>query len=486
TAWQRIPATHRQFIKENSIRVFILPGFDIAREATDRADLQLRMQGNTFLGAFFKVSSFLKDHNIGEEEYSEIVHNQYKKKFGRFGEAVVESNMKVMVGGFERVVEIQYGEIEDADTSSMRNPMLAPKTAAETEMPATAGCDASGCPSCAMPEGQEERAAFQTMEKFDSEFRNNLGYHQPSGAFASLAVMGSGSGATQSKYVARRETPVYIAENCTQCMECITACPDTALPNTAQDLSTILVTAIRNYVGDKEASKALLNEVAGLDERCRTKMNEIVAAKGKEPFKDILRAEVDQLTSIGVAARDEFLHIIDKLPLAYNDVTAIYRSVEKKSPGNGGIFSIFVSDLCKGCGECVQVCGDHDALRMTQETPELNADLTTAQVFSRLLPDTNQKFLGLYQDDSPEASREAALRNHLMVRRNYEALVSGDGACAGCGEKSVLRAAASVTEAYMRPMYHKKAARLREKASGLEESGVTRLEALKTLNEEEY
>ena len=80
--------------------MFILPGFDIAREATDRADLQLRMQGNTFLGAFFKVSSFLKDHNIGEEEYSEIVHNQYKKKFGRFGEAVVESNMKVMVGGF--------------------------------------------------------------------------------------------------------------------------------------------------------------------------------------------------------------------------------------------------------------------------------------------------------------------------------------------------------------------------------------------------
>ena len=368
TAWQRIPAKHRQFIKENSIRVFILPGFDIAREATDRADLQLRMQGNTFLGAFFKVSSFLKDHNIGEEEYSEIVHNQYKKKFGRFGEAVVESNMKVMVGGFERVVEIQYGEIEDADTSSMRNPMLAPKTAAETEMPATAGCEASGCPSCAMPEGQEERAAFQTMEKFDSEFRNDLGYHQPSGAFASLAVMGSGSGATQSKYVARRETPVYIAENCTQCMECITACPDTALPNTAQDLSTILVTAIRNYVGDKEAAKALLNEVAGLDERCRAKMNEVVAAKGKEPFKDILRAEVNQLTSIGVVARDEFLHIIDKLPLAYNDVTAIYRSVEKKNPGNGGIFSIFVSDLCKGCGECVQVCGDHRKLQSLMRT----------------------------------------------------------------------------------------------------------------------
>ena len=485
TARERIPAHHRAFIKENNIRVFILPGFDIARDATSRADLQLRMQGNSFLGAFFRVSSFLKDHNIGEEEYHQIVHDQYEKKFGRFGKAVVESNMKVMLGGFERVVEIQHGEIEDADTSSMRNPMLAPHTASDIEMPGPAGCASSGCPSCAMP-GAQGRAPFQTMEKFDSEFRNELGYHQPAGAFASVGVMGSGSGATQSKYVARRETPVYIAENCTQCMECITACPDTALPNTAQDVSTVLVTAIRNYVGDKDAQKTLLNEVKGLDDRCRARMNENVASKGKEPFKDILRSEVDQLTTIAEVARAEFMTIIDKLPLAYNDVSAIYRSVEKKNPGNGGLFSIFVSDLCKGCGECVQVCGDHDALRMVSETPDLNAELTTAQVFSRLLPDTSQKFLGLYNDDTPEASREAALRNHLMVRRNYEALVSGDGACAGCGEKSVLRAVASVTEAYMRPMYHKKAARLREKANELESNGAANLAALKERSEEEY
>ncbi|MDP6381217.1 MAG: 2-oxoacid:acceptor oxidoreductase family protein, partial [Phycisphaerae bacterium] len=401
TAWERIPAKHRQFIKENNIRVFILPGFDIAKSATNRADLHLRMQGNSFLGGFFKVSSFLQDHNIPEEEYHDIVHKTYEKKFGRFGAKVVESNMKVMIGGFERVTEIKYGEIDDADTSSMRNPLLAPNNAGEIEMPDTAGCGSSGCPSCVMPE-EQERHPFQTLGMFDNEFRNDLGYHQPAGALASLGVMGAASGATQSKYVARRETPVYIAENCTQCMECITACPDTALPNTAQDISTVLVTAIRNYVEDMDAQKQLLNEVKGLEERCRAKMNEVVAAKGKTPFKDILRAEVDQLTDISETARSEFTHIIDKQPLAYNDVTAIFRSVEKKNPGSGGLFSIFVSDLCKGCGECVQVCGDHDALRMEQETPELNAELTTAQVFSRLLPDTNQKFLGLYNDDTPE------------------------------------------------------------------------------------
>ena len=59
TAWSRIPRARRRFILEQGIRVFILPGFAIAAAATSRADLQQRMQGNPFLGAFFRVSPFL-------------------------------------------------------------------------------------------------------------------------------------------------------------------------------------------------------------------------------------------------------------------------------------------------------------------------------------------------------------------------------------------------------------------------------------------
>ena len=40
------------------------PGFEIARKATDRGDLQLRMQGNAFLGAFFAVSPLLEEFRI--------------------------------------------------------------------------------------------------------------------------------------------------------------------------------------------------------------------------------------------------------------------------------------------------------------------------------------------------------------------------------------------------------------------------------------
>ncbi len=483
-AWQRIPAHHRKFVQENNLRIYILPGFEIARKATDRGDLQLRMQGNSFLGAFFRVSSFLKDNGISEELFHETVRNQYEKKFGRFGEAVVNSNMEVMMQGFSRVQEIRYGELAEADRSSMRNPPIWPS--GDHKMIPTAGFNNGPVSSIPMPAEQTPRAPFQTLAKFDKEYRCGLGYHQPSGALASIGVMGAGTGATSSKYVARRETPVYIAENCTQCMECITACPDTALPNTSQDISTVLKVAAGSYVTEIPERKKLMLELKGVEDRARARMVEAIEKKEKLPFQDIIRDQVNALTGISDKAKADFTGIIDKLPIAYNNVPAIFRSLEKKTPGSGGLFSIFVSDLCKGCGECVQVCGDHDALRMTVETEELNADLTTAQIFSRLLPDTNQKFLGLYDGEKPQDSREAALRNHLMVRRNYEALVSGDGACAGCGEKSILRAATSVTEAYMRPLYHAKAERLREKAARLEKEGVDKLKALQARSSEEY
>jgi pyruvate-ferredoxin/flavodoxin oxidoreductase len=482
TAWTRIPTRYRQFVRDNNIRVFILPGFDIARKATNKPELQLRMQGNSFLGAFFRVSPFLKEFGISEEKFHESVKKQYEKKFGRFGEAVVASNMTVMNEGFARVTEIKYGDLNDPDRSSMRNPPLAPL--GEHDLLPTAGCGAitTGIPA---PAGQSRPPLF-SLGKFDSEFRAGFGYHQPASAFAACGVMGAGTGLTQSKYVARRETPVYIAENCTQCMECISACPDTALPNTAQDIATILKTAAVNYVTDTAERKKLLNELPALEQRARARMTEAVKNRAKVPFKDIIRDEVTALAGIADTAKAEFLGIIAKLPLAYSNVPAIFRSLEQKSPGSGGLFSIFVSDLCKGCGECVQVCGDHDALRMTRETEELNAELTTAQIFSRLLPDTPQKFLGLYNEADAANSREAALRNHLMVRRNYEALVSGDGACAGCGEKSILRACASVTEAYMRPLYHKKADRLRAKADRLEQEGPAKLAALRQRSPQEY
>ena len=125
-AWQRLPLWARKQIIDKKIRVFTLPGFKIAREATDRGDLQLRMQGNAFLGAFFAVSPMLQDFGITPEQFRDAVHKQYVKKFGKLGDAVVTSNMQVMTKGFELVREINVGELEAPDRSTLRGQALLP------------------------------------------------------------------------------------------------------------------------------------------------------------------------------------------------------------------------------------------------------------------------------------------------------------------------------------------------------------------------
>jgi pyruvate-ferredoxin/flavodoxin oxidoreductase len=480
-AWERLPAWARQQIIQKKIRVFTLPGFEIARKATDRGDLQLRMQGNAFLGGFFAVSPLLHEFGITQEQFRDVVHKQYVKKFGRLGEGVVQSNMEVMTQGFERVREIKIGELHAPDRSSLRGMPLLPVLAGDGN---GHGCG-SGCRSHERPDAQLERTPFTRIGEFDGLFRSGFGYNQPANAYSALGVMAAGTGDTASKYVARRETPLYIPENCTQCMECIAVCPDTALPNCSQDLETILRTAVANYVTDPGERGKMLTLMPEIERRTRAIMRESLT---KEPpsLQEIVKKVTSEVNGFSPDAKRQFFEVIDKVPMAYQKANAIFATPEKRSPGAGGIFSIFVSDLCKGCAACVTACGEHRALRMVQETEEVNAEHETGTAFLDLLPDTPQKYLGLYNDARPQDSKTATLRNMLMVRRNYDALVSGDGACAGCGEKSILRAVAAVTEAYMRPVFHAKADRLRATADQLERVGMPKLTALSERNPEEY
>jgi pyruvate-ferredoxin/flavodoxin oxidoreductase len=481
-AWQNLPIWARQQIIQKKIRVFTLPGFEIARNATDRADLQLRMQGNAFLGAFFAVSPMLQEFGITQEQFREVVHKQYVKKFGKLGDAVVQSNMEVMIQGFERVKEIAIGEVTAVDHSSLRGQALLPIL--ET-VPAFAEVSCStGRRSTPPPPGQAARTPISSVNVFDAEFRSHFGYDQPATPLSAMGIIAAATGDTASKYVARRETPLYIAENCTQCMECISVCPDTALPNCSQDLGTILGTAVTRYVADPAERRKMLDKLPEIEKLARQRM--LAEMKTGTPLPMIIREVTESVDGFSPAAKTQFYSIIDKVPMAYQKTNAIFSSPERKAPGSGGIFSIFVSDLCKGCAACVTACGDHMALKMVQETEDVNAEHETGTAFLDLLPDTAQKYLGLYNGANPADSKTATLRNMLMVRTNYDALVSGDGACAGCGEKSVLRSIAAVTEAYMRPVYHAKSDRFIAKAGELEKTGAAKLTAMKESCPEDY
>jgi pyruvate-ferredoxin/flavodoxin oxidoreductase len=479
-AWEQLPLWARKQIIDKKIRVFTLPGFEIAKKATDRGDLQLRMQGNAFLGAFFRVSTLLKEFGISQEQYRAVVRKQYESKFGKLGEAVVESNMEVMMQGYDQVKEIKIGALTAADHSSLRGAALMPIL----ETVAAGGACGTGCRSHALPAGQAARTPMASVAAFDAEFRAHFGYNQPSTPLAALGMIAAATGDTASKYVARRETPLFIPENCTQCMECISVCPDTALPNTAQDLSTLLRTAVSYYIVDAKDRAQLLAALPEIERQARQRMT--AETKTGTPLPTILREVTDTMDGFSAASKQQFFAILEKVPMAYQKVNAIFSSPERKAPGTGGIFSIFVSDLCKGCAACVTACGDHQALKMVAETEDVNAMHMTGTGFLDLLPDTSQKFLGLFNAANPADSKTATLRNMLMVRSTYDALVSGDGACAGCGEKSVLRSIAAVTEAYMRPIFHAKSDRFLAKAGDLEKRGVARLAKLQATSPAEY
>src|SRR5262245_19404959 len=109
------------------------------------------MQGNAFLGAFFAVSPLLEEFGINQEQFREVVHRQYVKKFGRLGVAVVKSNMEVMTQGFERVREIRVGELEALDRSTLRGMPILPVVTGDADG------HSCGCRSIPMPLVQPER-----------------------------------------------------------------------------------------------------------------------------------------------------------------------------------------------------------------------------------------------------------------------------------------------------------------------------------------
>jgi len=481
-AWQKIPKKYRKIIIDKKYHLYTLAGFDIAKKATSRKDLQFRMQGNSFLGAFFKVSSFLNDNRIPEEKFLEIVEAQYRKKFGKLGEAVVQSNMTVMSEGFSKVHEIPHGSLDAEDHSLLR---FAPMT---------------GCGALGTEEKEEELSSLLPLHSrklFDKEFFADYGYDQPASALASTGVMPAATGKDLNKFVARRLIPVFNPANCTQCMKCIVACPDTALPNTAQDVKTMLRTAVVNYIADPVMKSVLFGLAEKAEPLIRKTMVEEAPKKGNaESFasiairhmRDVIAAD-DEISKKGdplFQAIAQLETILAKVPVAYSQTTQIFSAKERKAPGTGGLFSIFISDLCKGCGQCAVECGDHDALEMVEETEEVSTEMLTSFEFLKKLPDTSRDYLGLYNPDSPEESRSAVLMYHLMQQSTYHALASGDGACAGCGEKTILHLLATLTEAYMRPLFYTKADRLRQKAKDLREKGLQELEALEKQNPEGY
>lgn len=122
----------------------------------------------------------------------------------------------------------------------------------------------------------------------------------------------------------------------------------------------------------------MLEAIPTIEATVRARMTEAIAEKEARPFTDLVAKAVADTPEISERAREQFLALFDRVPFAYFKTPTVFRQLERKEAGSGGLFAIMVSDLCKGCGECVVECGD--TRRCTWRTrPPISMPITGAE-----------------------------------------------------------------------------------------------------------
>jgi len=104
--WKRIPPENQKTIREKKIRVYYCDMVRIAREVASEPDLQMRMQGIVLLGAFLKLTPYVKEAEMSDEQLDAGVEKALTKYFGKRGAQVVADNMTCIKRGRKEMREI--------------------------------------------------------------------------------------------------------------------------------------------------------------------------------------------------------------------------------------------------------------------------------------------------------------------------------------------------------------------------------------------
>ena len=197
----------------------------------------------------------------------------------------------------------------------------------------------------------------------------------PADIFVARSLIPAGTAALRDFSYIAPEIPEFDPDNCVGCMECVTECPDTAI--LAKALPETQVNSELDLIGDEA-------------ERERQSANWSKTRK--------------------------------------------YFDVPKRQGHEGALFGIFIDPTkCKGCAECVEVCGDHNALKMITKTPQNMAHYRKSFSFYRKTPETPKQYI-----------QEKVLADMMLAERSL-LYVGGAGSCAGCGEGTAIRMLCAAT-----------------------------------------
>jgi pyruvate-ferredoxin/flavodoxin oxidoreductase len=428
--WRSLPREAQRTIVDRDIRVFFLDAFAIAREEASDPELQFRMQGNAFQGAFFRVSPAMASRGLSEDALFQAIRGQLESKFGSKGARVVEDNIRVVRRGFDEVREVTERAVTESAPAGRRRSLM-PVTL--KRMPASA---------------DRLSDIHRFWEQTGFLYVGGKGSDSPADPFIAMSLMPASSGLFRDMTQIRFEHPAWVPEKCTACGDCYTVCPDSAIPGLVTPIGQWLDTGLRRVEARGHNVKHLRRALRLVERRLRASLGAVGQDAAVGPHLE--RALAETVLDFDGAERAEletelgwYREVADGFQLAVT--RPYYALMEQQSPGTGGLFSITVNPYtCKGCMECVTVCAD-GALRAEKQTPESVARLRRDWELWLDLPTTPREYIRI--DDLDE--RIGALETLLLDKRNYNAMLCGDGACLGCGEKTAVHLFTATVAALM-------------------------------------
>ena len=431
--WDSFPDYAKRFIIDNDIHVYYLDGFKIAREEATNPELQFRMQGNAFQGAFFAASPLMERANLTEEGLFNSIDKQLRAKFGDKGERIVQDNLRVVRRGYDEIHEIVDKSLES-------------KAAA----PVVKG---AGLPVMLkqLPEaGGGISDVHRFWEQTGSFYASGQGEENLADPYIALSLMPASTGVFRDMTSIRFEYPQFVPQNCTACGDCYTICPDSAIPGLVNDISDVFATAINSIETSGQPTMYLRRAVRDIEKKLRTLIDSAgEAAQVGRLLNQAVQATLAESTldeNNRAQMEQEFGWFMDTVgDFNFAITKPYYMTREKKNKNSGGLFSVTINPYtCKGCMECVEVCDD-DALVAVPQTSEAIDKLRKDWDFWLKLPTTKPDFIRISDLDE----KIGALETLLLDKSNFDAMSCGDGSCLGCGEKTVIRLFTSTVTALM-------------------------------------
>jgi pyruvate-ferredoxin/flavodoxin oxidoreductase len=435
--WETIPPQYQKIILDQKIKVYYLDAFQIARDEATDPELQLRMQGIAFQGAFFAASPVMAQAGFTQEKLLEAIHDQLQGKFGSKGRRVVEDNVRVVKRGFEEIRELVPGPISKASgkaTNGKRKLPMMVKPLPQSKAPMS--------------------DIHRFWEQTGSFYARGMGNDNLTDPFIGLGVMPPSTALFRDMTGIRFDHPEWIPENCTACGSCYTVCPDTAIPGLVNEVGQVFDTVVNRLRKNGHGSQIEhLPKAAKVMERNLHSL--FKASDVTDSVADLMDQAMAQTVTQSELQGSEKQKLQKELDLFKEELNGFqfaltrphYTLPEKDQPGSGGLLSITVNPYtCKGCMECVEVCDD-DALRPIKQTAESVQLLRDNWDFWSDLPSTPKKYIRV--DDLEEGI--GSLETILLDKSNYLPFTSGDGACLGCSEKTSLHLFTATVEALMQP-----------------------------------